>query len=311
MASVTVVGCVQADVLTSPVTELPPAGGTLLTEQMSVRVGGAGANAALALSETGMTVRLIGCVGDDQLGRWMREELAASGLADELLVAHPGSSGLTVALESPERDRTFLTYLGINAEWTAAMIPRDALDTENLLLCDYFVAPKLQGEAAEGLLSATRAYGGRTFFDTAWDPGGFSAVTRAQVGRVLGSVDVFLPNEAEACALAGVRSNGARAAARRLQQLSGGWIVVTLGARGCLAAGPGEVELEVAAPSVEIADTTGAGDAFNAGLVRALSQGAEWPEALAAATHFASAIIARPSHERYKSPMTNKSLCSW
>jgi argininosuccinate lyase len=287
-------------VLTSPVTELPPAGGTLLTERMSLRVGGAGANAALALTEAGMEVRLIGCVGDDELGRWMREELAPAGLADELLVASAGSSGLTVALESPERDRTFLTYLGVNADWTPAMIPKDALETENLLLCDYFVAPKLQGKAAQDLLGATRAYGGRTFFDTAWDPGGFAAPTRAQVGEVLRVVDVFLPNEAEACALAGVAPNAAQAAARKLQKLSGGWIVVKLGGRGCLAAGPDEAGLEVPAPSVDIADTTGAGDAFNAGLVNALSEGAGWQEALTAATRFASAIIARPSNERYR-----------
>jgi argininosuccinate lyase len=262
----------------------------------------------LALAEAGMLVRLIGCVGDDQLGRWMREELAPAGLADELLVASAGSSGVTVALESPHRDRTFLTYLGVNADWTSAMIPRDALDTENLLLCDYFVAPKLQGKAAEDLLGATRANGGRTFFDTAWDPGGFAALTRAEVSDVLRFVDVFLPNEAEACALAGVSPHAARAAARLLQRLSDGWIVVKLGARGCLAAGPDELELEVPAPSVEIADTTGAGDAFNAGLVRALSDGAEWPEALAAATQFASAIIARPSDERYRVPVIDENL---
>ena len=303
MASVTVVGCVQADVLTSPVTELPPAGGTLLTERMSVRVGGAGANTALALAEAGMHVRLIGCVGDDQLGRWMREELAPAGLADELLVASPGSSGLTVALESPARDRTFLTYLGVNADWHPAMIPRDALDTENLLLCDYFVAPKLQGTAAQDLLSAARAHGGRTFFDTAWDPGGFADNTRAQVGQVLRFVDVFLPNEAEACALAGLPLGAVPAAARKLQALSGGWIVVKLGARGCMAVGPGRAELEAPAPTVEIADTTGAGDAFNAGLVHALSEGAEWPEALQAATGLASGIIARPSNERYRVPI--------
>ena len=300
MASVTVIGCVQADVLTSPVTDLPPAGGTLLTDRVSVRVGGAGANSALALAEAGMRVRLMGCIGDDQLGRWMREELAPAGLADELIVAGTGSSGLTVALESPERDRTFLTYLGVNADWTSEMIPNDALETENLLLCDYFVAPKLQGDVAEGLLAATRASGGRTFFDTAWDPGGFDAHTRAQVGDVLRFVDVFLPNEAEACALAGLEFGAARTAAQQLQRLSGGWIVVKLGARGCLAAGPDGAELQVPAPVVEIADTTGAGDAFNAGLVNTLSDGAEWPEALAAATRFASAIIGRPSDERYR-----------
>ncbi len=113
-------------------------------------------------------------------------------------------------------------------------------------------------------------------------------------------VDVFLPNEAEACALAGVQRGAARAAAHHLQKLSGGWIVVKLGARGCLAAGPDRMALEIPAPAVEIVDTTGAGDAFNAGLIHALSDGAEWSEALTAATRFASAIIARPSDERYK-----------
>ena len=66
----------------SPVTDLPSPGGTLLTEQMTVRVGGAGANAALAAVEAGMEVRLIGCIGDDQLGGWMREQLRRAGLAD-------------------------------------------------------------------------------------------------------------------------------------------------------------------------------------------------------------------------------------
>ena len=98
-------------------------------------------------------------------------------------------SGLTVAVQSPLRDRTFLTYLGVNADWRPSMIPEDALHCENLLLCDYFVAPGLQAEAAQGLLAATRAAGGRTFFDTSWDPDGFSAddpcgrLPSAAVGR--------------------------------------------------------------------------------------------------------------------------------
>jgi sugar/nucleoside kinase (ribokinase family) len=49
-----------------------------------------------------------------------------------------------------------------------------------------------------------------------------------------------------------------------------------------------------------VADTTGAGDAFNAGLVQALNDGLPWPEALQAATRFASMIISRPSNDRHK-----------
>jgi sugar/nucleoside kinase (ribokinase family) len=282
-----------------PVTDLPAPGGTLLTEQMTVRVGGAGANAALASVEAGMQVRLIGCVGEDQLGGWMRDELTPAGLADELVVAAGGASGLTVALESPTRDRTFLTYLGVNARWEPAMIPDDALTCDNLLLCDYFVAPRLRGEAARQLLDTARARGARTFFDTTWDPDGFPGETRAEVRELLPSVDVFLPNEVEACALAD-RDGDAAEAARVLQVASGGWVVVKLGPSGCFAVGPDGTELSVPAPAVTVADTTGAGDAFNAGLVHGLARGAGWHEALAMATRFATKIISRPSDNRYR-----------
>ena len=295
--TVTVIGCVQVDVVMSPVTDLPAPGGTLLADGMAMRVGGAGANAALALAEAGMRVRLIGCVGDDELGRWMREELAPAGLADELISLADETTGLTVALESPARDRTFLTYLGVNSHWEAAMIPDDALSCDNLLLCDYFVAPRLHGEAARGLLDAARSRGARTFFDTSWDPAGFRPETRREVGELLRSVDVFLPNAPEACALANV--DDVTQAARELQTASGGWVVVKLGPDGCLAVGPGGVQFAAAAPAIDVGDTTGAGDAFNAGLIHALSEGARWQEALTSASAFATTIISRPSGSRY------------
>jgi sugar/nucleoside kinase (ribokinase family) len=301
--TVTVIGCVQADVVMGPVTDLPAPGGTLLTEQMNLRVGGAGANAALASVEAGMEARLIGCIGEDHLGEWMRAQLAPAGLADELVVVAAEASGLTVALESPGRDRTFLTYLGVNARWEPAMVPDDALTCENLLLCDYFVAPLLRGEVARRLLGTARARGGRTFFDTTWDPDGFSSQTRAEVHRLLPSVDVFLPNEVEACAIAGVADDAARAA-RALQTVSGAWVVVKLGPRGCLAAGPDGAELAVPAPAMTVVDTTGAGDAFNAGLIDALARGSGWEDALTAATRFATTIISRPSDERYRVALT-------
>ena len=298
VATVTVIGCVQADVVMSPVTDLPAPGGTLLTEQTTVRVGGAGANAALASVEAGMEVRLMGCIGDDQLGGWMRDQLVRAGLADELAVIAGETSGLTVVLESPARDRTFLTYLGVNARWEAAMIPDDALVCDNLLLCDYFVAPRLRGDTARRLLETARAHGARTLFDTTWDPDGFSGASRAEVRELLPSVDVFLPNEVEACALAD-RDGDPTQAARDLQAVSGGWVVVKRGPRGCFAVGPDAVEIAVPAPAVDVADTTGAGDAFNAGLAHALSGGAAWRDALTSATQFASAIISRPSDNRY------------
>jgi sugar/nucleoside kinase (ribokinase family) len=77
-------------------------------------------------------------------------------------------------------------------------------------------------------------------------------------------------------------------------------VVVKLGSSGCLAVGPDGIEIAVPAPAVTVVDTTGAGDAFNAGLVHALAQRASWREALTMATRFATTVVSRPSDNRYR-----------
>ncbi len=294
---VTIIGCVQADVLMHPVVDLPDPGGTMLCDEAAVRVGGAGANAGLAAAELGMQVKLIGALGDDRIGALMVDELTSAGLVDDLIIVPGDSTGLTVALQSPLRDRTFLTFLGVNERWQAQTIPAHALDSDNLLLCDYFVMPRLRGEATGQLFAQARAHGARTFFDTTWDPGGFSEQSRAEVHALLPHVDVFLPNELEAAALTG-QSDDVQRAARELQAISRSWVVVKRGPDGCLAVGPDGAEIAIAAPRVKVADTTGAGDAFNAGLIDGLGRGLDWHRALTQATQLASKIIARPSTAR-------------
>jgi argininosuccinate lyase len=297
LETVTVIGCVQVDLVMTPVPDLPHGGGTLFVDEMSLRVGGAGANAALALAEAGVRPRLIGCIGDDRLGRWMLDELP-NGLGEELYVSEAGRTGLTVACEAPGRDRTFLTYLGVNDTWSLSMLPADALAARHVLFCDYFCAPSLQGDAAHELLSTAREAGASTYFDTAWDPQGWPDSTRSEVQALLPLVDVFLPNEAEAAALSGV-TDSVTLAARALQELSGGWVVVKLGSRGCLAVGPQGAELQAAAPRTAVIDSTGAGDAFNAGLIAALADSRDMRAALAAATNLATQIVSRPSDARF------------
>lgn len=296
MTTVTVIGCVQVDLLLAPVAELPAAGTSRLVDHMSLRVGGAGANAALALAEIGLPPRLVGCVGDDHLGHWILGELRAHGLDGDMAVDRAGRTGLTVACEAPLRDRSFLTYLGVTATASSAIVPPDALSARHLLLCDYFCAPAMRGQPSRDVLAAARANGARTYFDTGWDADGWLPETRAEVLGLLPLVDVFLPNEAEACALAGTPS--IPAAGELLQAASGGWVVIKLGAKGCLAFGPG-VRLVSPAPAVEATDTTGAGDAFNAGLLAVLAAGSDWQEALLSATAFASSMVARPSDGRH------------
>jgi sugar/nucleoside kinase (ribokinase family) len=165
-------------------------------------------------------------------------------------------------------------------------------------LCGYFTLPALRGAPTIGLMNRVRAAGGRIFFDSDWDPEGWSHESRDEVSRLLPLVDVFLPSGEEARGLTGLEDT---AAARELQQISGGSVVVKLGPEGCLALGPGDVR-RIPAPSVRVSDTTGAGDSFNGGLMYALSRVAEWPEALRFATRLASTVVSRPSEDRYPTP---------
>jgi sugar/nucleoside kinase (ribokinase family) len=297
MSTVTVIGCVQVDLLLAPVHAVPLPGTSTFVDHMNLRVGGAGANAALALIEAGMSPRLVGAVGDDHFGRWILDQLVGFGLGEDVVVDPEQATGLTVAIEAPGRDRSFLTYLGITGTANAEIVPASSLAAEHVLVCDYFCAPALRGEPTRQLFATARELGARTYFDTAWDTDGFSAATREELHAILPLVDVFLPNEAEACALAGTGS--VTKAGRDLQRRSGGWVVVKLGPEGCIAFGPNGGRLSSPAPVIEPTDTTGAGDAFNAGLVSALAAGRDWPDALTAATGLASSLLARPSNDRH------------
>jgi sugar/nucleoside kinase (ribokinase family) len=297
VSSVTVIGCVNVDLLLAPLLDIPAPGTAAFVDRMDLRVGGAGANAALALLEAGMTPRLVGAVGDDHYGRWVLEQLGEFGLGDDIVVDGEQATGLTVAVEGPGRDRSFITYLGVTGTATAEIVPPSSLAAEHVLVCDYFCAPAMRGEPTRLLLQTARELGARTYFDTAWDAEGFTARTREELHAILPLVDVFLPNEAEARALAGTES--VAKAGRDLQRRSGGWVVIKLGADGCMAFGPHGGRLASPAPVIETQDTTGAGDAFNAGLIGALAAGRDWPDALSAATQLASSLLARPSNDRH------------
>lgn len=295
--SPTVIGNVNVDLVLREVTELPPPGMEWPLDAVDWRVGGAAGNAALALAALGLWPRLVGCVGADRFGGFVRDELAAAGVAlDDVRVLHDLPTGVSIAFEAPGRDRSFLTLHGSLGAFDRSMVPDDALASRAVMVGGYFLLPALRGAPTRELLTEVRARGGRSFVDLGWDPDGFPASTRDEVRALLPLADVFLPNAMEARALAGRETP--IDAARGLQRVSGGVVVVKLGVRGCHVVGP-QGEFTVPAPEVDVVDTTGAGDACNAGLVAGLADGLGWPEALAFAVRVASTVVARSSSNRY------------
>jgi sugar/nucleoside kinase (ribokinase family) len=296
MSRISVIGNVNIDLVVWPADELPPPGAEVQVETNGMRAAGSAGNSALALARLGQVPSLVGCVGRDHFGRFILEELAAAGIEGGVYVLPEEPTGITIAFQAPGRDRSFLSLLGSLQAFGASMVPEETLAADFMLFCGYFTLPALRGAPTIGLMNRVRTAGGRIFFDSDWDPQGWNQESRDEVARLLPLVDVFLPSDEEARGLTGIEDPVA--AGRELQRISGGRVVVKLGQEGCMALGPGG-EHRVPTPSVQVRDTMGAGDSFNGGLMYALSEGAEWSEALRFATRLASTVVSRTSGDRY------------
>jgi sugar/nucleoside kinase (ribokinase family) len=295
-----VLGNINVDLIVRPATRLPPPGEEWTIDTVDLRPGGAAANTGLALTALGVPVRLIGAVGEDRFGAILLDEFEGHGLGGQVATIPGTATGVSLAFEAPDRDRSFLIALGSLAAFDRSMVPDDALRARFFLSCGTFTLPKLRGAPTAELLRAVRAAGGTTLLDTGWDPSGWPEAVREEILGLLPLVDFFLPNALEATTL--IVAADPEAATEALRDRSGGWVVTKLGRNGCLAMGPEGETHRVSAPLVDATDTTGAGDAFNAGLIAGLAQELDIRDALALATRVASTVVTRPSSDRYPSP---------
>jgi sugar/nucleoside kinase (ribokinase family) len=247
-----------------------------LVDTISLVVGGSAAITAVAAARLGVSVALVAAVGADPAGRFMLDQLSREGVdVGAIVVRDETATGMTVALSRGE-DRAILTAVGAMTSLTSADVPAGLLArSRHVHLSSYFLLEDSLGPGAAGLLAAARAAGATTSLDTNWDPSGRWGDER--LSAAIAQADVLLPNEAEALRLAGAASLDAAAAALTA---AGRRLVVKLGERGALCA-DGAARHQVSVEPVTPADTTGAGDCFNAGLIAGLLQGLPLPEAAA------------------------------
>jgi sugar/nucleoside kinase (ribokinase family) len=295
--TVHVVGNVQMDVVASPVLGMPLPGGDDIVDTIAVRPAGAAGNVSLALAALGVPHRLFGAVGDDQAGLWVADDLRRRGLADDLQVVTGHDTGISIALEAPDRERAFLTAHGVLSSYGEHDVPAEAVMADLVHLTGYFSLPGLRGAGTRSLLQRARALGATTVFDTGWDPEDWSGDAAGEILSMLALVDVFLPNEPEAAALTG--TSDMHKAQMLLREHCAGWVVVKRGPSGVLATGPSGERLTIPAPPVVAVDTTGAGDSLAAGMLADLSEGRDMSEALVTGVRVASTVVGRSSRDRY------------
>jgi ribokinase len=238
-----------------------PAPGSDRPASIRSRGGGAGANVAVHLAQLGIPVLLAGCVGDDGAGAALVGELTAAGVGLAVRTASGVPTGTIVSLVEPDGQRSMLADRGANLELrpddVPAPTPGGHLHLSGYTLLD--PGPRAAGLAA--LEAAARA--GCTI---SVDPASTGPLTRYGVDRWLADTapaTLLLPNADEARLLTGCADviEAARTLARRHRI-----VAVSLGAEGALWCA-GDVLMHRPAHPTSVVDTTGAGDAFAAGLL--------------------------------------------
>ena len=265
-----VIGAVNADYIVR-VDRLPQPGETVTGGRLSIRSGGKGANQAHAAARLGADVRLVASIGTDAAGASERAALAAGGVDTSGLAESERSTGLAVVLVDASGENAIAVAPGANELLTAAMVTqrlRGWLDAGSVVLCSLEVPVA----AAVAAVDAAALVGALTVINPAPALPLPAALLR---GAVLtpneGELSRLVPDAADAdAAVSALLHGGARA------------VVVTRGSRGASIFRTAQPPVNISAPSVDVIDTVGAGDAFNGALAWSLACGAALPAAVTA-----------------------------
>jgi sugar/nucleoside kinase (ribokinase family) len=251
--------------------------------------GGSVANTIAHLAMNGVATGYVGKVADDTFGRIFDHDLASLGVDTRLRQATNGDgTGRCLVMITPDGQRTMSTYLGaavsIDGEDVSVSVP-DACD---VILIEGYLWDAPEGAAViDAVIARAKAAGARIAV-TLSDAGCVQRHLDPMREFVEQHCDILLANEAEACALA--RETDVDAAMDQIRQTVA-LAAVTHSERGSTVL-QGDLRASVAPHSVDrVVDTTGAGDAYAAGFLRAHLEGASPTECGSEGGRLAARVI--------------------
>lgn len=271
--TVTVVGSYN-HALTMTVEDIPSPGETVLGWDFAEGVGGKGSNQAVAAARLDARASFVGRVGDDRFAETAFQLWDEEGVTPHVERDPETHTGVGIVVVDEDGENAIAVAPGANGRLNAAAVHdhADAIAMADVVLCQ--LETEDEPVIAAGELAAEH--------DTTFvlNP----APARDLPAELMELVDVLTPNEAEARALAGIdRTAQPSEIATAIRDRGVRAVVLTLGSDGALVV-TGDAQTPIDPVGVDVVDTTGAGDAFNAGLAVALAEG----KGLLEATRFAN-----------------------
>ena len=293
------VGVHILDILGRPVSDIPLGQRSVLLEEIRATAAGTAAGPSVDLARLGIPVFSCGAVGDDALGDLLLMLLAKEGVDSRFVLRKPGQrTSATILPIRPNGERPALHAPGATQLLEPADLTAEIFDTAILdAPVDAPVDAPAGSDAHHGAARPVLHIGGPDALGP-WAGEPLQALARAardlgflvtldvlRVGDaatfellkpLLAVCDWFMPNEDQLRLFTGEADLGRAMAAARAAGAAG--VAVTRGADGC-SLDWGDGVIDVPAIEVPVVDTTGCGDAFDAGFIAALLHGCDYEQA--------------------------------
>jgi len=273
MSSIAIIGELNLDLIVTGAPRLPEPGEELIVEEMELTLGSSSAIIACQFARLGDDVLFISKVGRDDFGRRALELLRAKGVSTEAVAVDDSlETGLTISVVVAG-DRAMLTHMGCIPEMRWGDVDFSLLGgRQHLHISSFYLQRSLRPDIGR-IFEKARRMGLTTSLDTGWPSQG---ETDGDLEGVWSHLDAFLPNEREATHLSGKPAIEEALAwlAERVPT-----VVVKRGPEGAIAR-RGEEVVRRRTFAVDVVDTTGAGDSFNAGFLHAYLEGKDLAECL-------------------------------
>jgi ribokinase len=252
---------------------MPVFGETLIGSDFDMGPGGKGSNQAVAAARLGAESYFVGIIGEDKLGEIATDLYRAEGVDTRYLKKTPEmATGVGFIILNPAGQNGIILDMSANKLMDAAFV--DTAEAQIARSAIVMSVLEIPVAAAARAMAVGRRHGVPTLLNP--------APAAPLDDSVLQNIDYLTPNETELRILQGLAPDDPTPTpelAKRLQARGVKTLIVTMGEQGALVMDGGD-EFYVPGISVDVVDTTGAGDAFNAGLAIALAEGKTLREAV-------------------------------
>jgi sugar/nucleoside kinase (ribokinase family) len=257
------------DCLGWPFTEVPPGGGTVFIDELTLAVSGAGGTAAIAAAKMGLKTLAVSGVGEDLMGDWVMQRLAHFGVDTSVMQRKPGwktSSSIVTTRRDGSRPALHMKGATGNFYVEDAMIPQ-VIDATVFHVGGVGLMDAMDKGRTAVVMKAAKARGALTTVDVfAGSPKDLPAIA-----DVLPYTDYFMPSIEEAQALCGLTDPGDTA--KFFLDMGVKACALTLGGEGAYYHDRDGTKFHIPAFDIHVKCTCGCGDAFNAGFAVGLVKG--------------------------------------